>query len=135
MRAFIAMIAIGCIVALGGCSLNPAIDAAANTTVNRQDVLTLVDTTRTVQDLATSVINGCVATKSRTGVCAPVIITQLHADLAASRPPRDQLLAFALAHPSDQKLGIGGLYDAVIAAKDAITGILQANNVVGSAGL
>lgn len=116
-----AMLTVGMLVVLAGCT--SSLTALTSTTVNRHDVLVTIMAANTVQDAATAAMAGCLATHSRTGICTPAVVRKLHTALVAMRGPRDQLNAFAQAH-GDQRLGVTGLYDAVVASKDALLAIL-----------
>lgn len=110
--------------ALTGCAgLSAAWNTATSASVTRNEALSLADATQTLEDLATSVINGCVATKSTKGVCAPAAVTAVHKALVATRQPRNDLLDFADTH-AGKELGASGLYDALAKAKDALVSVL-----------
>jgi len=98
-------------------------DSAVSTTVTRNDAIQLALTTKTLQDVATATINGCVATESTKGVCAPSAVDAVHKALVATREPRDALLEFADEHAGSE-LGAVGLYDALLRAKDSLLSVL-----------
>ena len=121
MRLFKSLLAVCALAALAACA--SPLTALTSATVNRHDVLLTIMAANTVEDTATAAMAGCLATHSRTGICTPTVVAKLHTALVAMRVPRDQLNAFAQAH-GDQRLGVTGLYDAVIASKDALLAIL-----------
>lgn len=120
-RFFTTLLAIGLVAMLAACA--SPLTALTSTTVSRHDVLLTIIAANTVEDTATAAMATCLNTHSRTGICAPAVVSKLHAALVAMRVPRDQLNAFAQAH-GDAKLGVTGLYDAVIASKDSLLAIL-----------
>lgn len=121
MRMFSALAAIGLMLALAACA--SPLTALTSATISRHDVLLAIDAANTVEDSATAAMASCLAIHGHTGVCAPAVVNSVHKDLVDMRAPRDQLNAFAQAH-GDKQLGVTGLYDAVVAAKDALLGLL-----------
>ncbi len=114
--------------ALAGCTTLDQISAgyhvATSASISRNQAITLANTVRTLQDLAAVQLNSCIAAKSYAGLCAPPAIEAVNKALVASRAPRDALLTFADQHTGAQ-LGASGLYDALVAAKDALVKAMQ----------
>lgn len=126
--AIAAIMAIGLSVPLDGCSslesIKAGITVAPSASVTRNQVKLLVDGTKTLSDLATTYINGCVAAQSVTGACAPKAIDAIHNAITATIQPRKNLVAFAQAH-AGAELGASGLYDALQTAKDSLASVLK----------
>lgn len=111
-------------IALPSCAqLSAALTVGTSASVTRTQAIVLIDTTKTLQDLATSYMNGCVAAQSITGACAPTAVRAINKALVATQDPRKQLAAFAQAHAGAQ-LGASGLYAALLAAKNSLASVL-----------
>jgi hypothetical protein len=108
---------------LAGCATTSGVASLADKTVSRHDVLLAIDGANAAEDSATATMAGCLAAHSHAGICAVSVRDSVHKALVAMRTPRDQLNAFAQKH-GDSKLGVGGLYDAVVASKDSLLAIL-----------
>jgi hypothetical protein len=113
---------------MAGCTtldqLSAGYHVATSATITRNQAITVATTLRTLQDFAQVQINACIAAKSYSGLCAPAVVEGINKPLLAARAARDNLLAFADQH-AGAELGAGGLYDAAIAAKDALVKALQ----------
>src|ERR1700709_2734200 len=85
------------LLSLAGCSslrtVENAFSTATGTSISSGRAITFNDGLRTVQDAATSYINGCVASKSTTGLCA--YGDEAYSDLLVLRSDRAALLAYA----------------------------------------
>lgn len=122
-KLFLACLAIGALALVSACGPLDLTLAATGATVSRHDVNVALTAINGLEDAATAAINGCVAVKVTTGICAPGVIGGMHATMLAVRTPRDQLNAFAQAH-GDAQLGVTGLYDAVTAASSSLKAVL-----------
>lgn len=104
-------------------NLKAGYDVATSATVTRNEVQLLVQTTTTIQDIASTAMDGCTAAKSVAGPCKPAAIDAIHQALVATRQPRKNLVAFAQSHAGSQ-LGASGLYDALLTAKNSLASVL-----------
>lgn len=123
----IAAIAAAACIGLSSCgtidNIKAGITVATSASITRNEALEAIQTTKTLQDLATSYMNTCVSTQSVTGLCKPEAVEAIHKALVATRQPRAALAAFANAH-AGAELGASGLYDALIAAKSSLSAVL-----------
>lgn len=114
-----ALMALACFVLpIAGCTVSSVvsgISTAAGLTVTRHDAIVVADSMRTIQDTATSFINGCTAAKSFTGICGDGPVTTVHNSLVASRKARNDLLSYADTH-NDLPAGVGGVYQLATSA-------------------
>jgi hypothetical protein len=128
MNRLLPALAVGCMLMLAGCASTDGISAAyhvaTSASVTRNQAITVAATIKTLQDVATTSINGCVAAKTFAGPCAPNVVEAVHKALVASRGPRDALLSFADQH-AGKELGASGLYDAAVNAKDNLLSVLK----------
>lgn len=124
-RYLILAMSLGIGAALTGCgNLSAAVDVATSASITRNQAELVIQSTQTLQDLATSYMSGCVSEQSVTGLCKPEAIEAIHTALVATRQPRKNLVAFAQAHAGAQ-LGASGLYDALVAARDSLSSVLK----------
>lgn len=121
MRMFPMLAAVAMMAALSACG---PLGVLTSATVSRHDVLLAIDASNVVEDTATGAMSACLAAHGHTGICAPAVVDQVHTALVAMRVPRDQLNTFAQNH-GDTQLGVTGLYDVVVAAKDSLLAVLQ----------
>lgn len=115
---------------LGGCAqFITAWNNITGATNSPRALKILIDSDDTVQDIATTAMNGCTAAQHFTDVCAPTAVTAVHTALVASRSARDAAVAFLAANPNATTLGTSGVYEALKGAKDSLVGALNTYGV------
>lgn len=128
LKPVLGLLALACLVLpLQACitdQISAAYHVGTSASITRNQAITAATGERTIQDLAAVQINSCVATKSYSGICAPVAIEAVNKALVAARGPRESLLSFADQH-AGAELGASGLYQALVAAKDQLVSVMQ----------